>query len=291
MAVRRFAISGMVLTLWALGLSAAATSAQSDPAAQPVHIETGQELLARMTPAQKEQFDTAGKAFDAHQYADALAGFKALLKELPGDPVIAKFSSEAALQSGDSAFALEQLKPIVRANPDDWQAVPLLARAYAESGDAADRDAGMAQMVELHKRGVAPPNIQQYTIERIKAGDKFLVIRTSIVPWGVYKVYDLGQLMDSQGNIVLRVTIESGDFDQPLFAQQHPKEAAAGVREFSLDAYRDTGMGSNGEATQTHTTYKFFVGQPSYDTVRQAFLDVATGKAPAMSSRSGLPTP
>jgi hypothetical protein len=288
MTLRSFGIFAIALSLT---FSAPATFAQTGPAAQPGNVETGQELLARLTPAQKEQFGTAGKAFDAHQYADALAGFKALLKELPGDPVITKFASEASLQTGDTTFPLEQLKPIVKENPDDWQAVSLLTRAYAESGDTADRDTGMAQMVDLHKRGVAPPKLQQYTIERIKTGDNFLVIRTSIVPWGYYNVYDLGQLMDSQGNILLRVTIESGDFDQPLFAKQHPKEAAAGLREFSLDAYRDSGVNAGGQRTQTHTTYKFFIGQPSYDTVRQAFLDVATGKASAISSRSGLPVP
>jgi len=35
-----------------------------------------------------------------------LASFKSLLKELPAEPLLIKFASEAALQSGDTAFAL-----------------------------------------------------------------------------------------------------------------------------------------------------------------------------------------
>ena len=77
MTLRSFEIFAIALSLT---FSAPATFAQTGPAAQPGHVETGQELLARLTPAQKEQFGTAGKAFDAHQYADALAGFKSLLK-------------------------------------------------------------------------------------------------------------------------------------------------------------------------------------------------------------------
>ncbi len=44
---------------------------------------------------------------------------------LRAEPLVAKFASEAALQSGDMDFALGQLKPAVAANPDDWQALSL----------------------------------------------------------------------------------------------------------------------------------------------------------------------
>jgi hypothetical protein len=37
-----------------------------------------------------------------------------------------------------------------------------------------------------------------------------------------------------------------------FFAKQHLKEAAAGAREFTLDAYRETGLNQAGQRTQTH---------------------------------------
>ena len=58
--------------------------------------------------------------------------------------------------------------PIVKANPDDWQALSLLTRAYAESGDKINRDSGIAQMLVLHRRGVTPSGLQRYIAERIK---------------------------------------------------------------------------------------------------------------------------
>jgi len=173
-----------------------------------------------------------------------------LLGQLPGDSVLSKFSSEAALNVGDASYALRTVRPLAQANPNDWHAVALLTRACAESGDTACRDSGITNMLDLHRRGVVPRQVQQYLVERVKSGENTLVIRTSLEPWGYYQVYDLGQVMDREGKIFLRITIESSDGDQALFAKENPKEGAAGHRRFSLDAYRETGLNSNGKRTQ-----------------------------------------
>ena len=133
-------------------------------------------------------------------------------------------------------------------------------------------------MLELHGRGIIPRNMQQYVVERVKVGENFLLIRTSLEPWGLYKVYALGQVMDAGGKILLRTTLESNDADQPLFAKEHPQEAAKGMRSFSLDSYQETGLNGSGQRTQTHATYKFFVGQPSYAVVREEFVRIAMEK-------------
>ena len=104
-------------------------------------------------------------------------------------------------------------------------------------------------------------------------------------------MYALGQVIDGEGKIFLRATLESNDADQPLFAKQHPEEASKGMREFSLDGYLNTGINSEGKQTQTHYTYKFFVGQPTYEVVREEFVKVATGKATPLTSRTNLVVP
>jgi hypothetical protein len=63
------------------------------------------------------------------------------------------------------------------------------------------------------------------------------------------------------------------------------------MRSFSLDAYRETGLNNKGQRTQTHFTFKFFDGQPSYATVRDEFLKVANGTTQPVSSTSGLIVP
>jgi hypothetical protein len=250
--------------------------------------ESVQDLIAKLDPEQKALWDQAAKAFNSQRYADALVTYKGLLAKIPSDPILSEFASEAALNSSDNAFALAILKPLAANDPNDWQAVSLLARACAESGDTACRDSNLAHLMELHKQGVAPPNLRQFVLERVKIGDNTLVVLPSLEPIGFYKVYDLGRLMDRNGNIFMRITIESGDFDQSTFAKEHPTEAALGTRAFSLDAYRETGLNGNGQRTQTHFTYRYYVGQPTYEQVRQAFIDVANGKATPSSSRTGL---
>ncbi len=231
------------------------------------------------------------KAFGAQNYSDALATFKQMLTQVQGDPVIAKFAGEAALNTGDAPFALTVLKPVATSDPADWQAGALLTRTCAELGDTTCRDSGMAHMLDLHRQGITPRRMQQYILEHLKVGENTLTIRTSLEPWGYYKVYDLGQVSGNDGSIFLRITLESADADQIDFAQKYPKEASEGLRRFSLDAYRETGLNANGQRTQTHYTYKFFVGQPGYQMVRDEFIKIATGRAIAMSSRTNLTVP
>ncbi len=287
----RLRLCERVVLFTLLTMSSPAHSAAQANTATPSDRETPQVLIAKLNPQQKQQFDEAGKAFNGRQYVDALAIYKRLLGELPGDAMLSKFASEAALNSGDVAFALSTMKPIAQADPDDWQAAALLTRACAESGEASCRNAGIAHMLELHGRGITPRNMQQYIVERVKVGDNFLLIRTSLEPWGPYKVYALGQLTDPEGKIFLRTTLESNDADQPLFAKEHPEEAAKGMRSFSLDSYQETGLNGSGQRTQTHATYKFFVGQPSYEVVREEFVKIAAGKVPMLTSRPNLVVP
>ena len=275
----------------ALLLLPAGGLAQSNSAPPANSRESTQDMVAKLNPQQKQQFDDSIKAYREQRYGDAFAIQKQLLKELAGDPILSKFASEAALHTGDTAFALSTLRPIAQADPDDWQAASMLTRACAESGDKACRDQGIAHMLDLHQRGVTPPRMQDYPVESVKIGESTLLITTSLVPWGFYKVYAYGKVTDSAGKLFLSISLESNDTDQPVFAKQHPDEAAKGIRQFSLDAYRETGLNANGQRTQTHFTYKFFDGQPPYETIRDEFIKIVSGQSSPISSRSGLVVP
>jgi len=233
--------------------------------------ETVKDLVDRLSPEQKQQFQNASKAFNAEQYADAFATLKQMLTDLKGDPIIAKFASEAAINTGDPAFAITTLRKVSEANPEDWQATALLTRACAELGDSKCRDTGMAHMQDLHNRTVIPPNVQQYILERIRSGQNTLVIRTSLAPWGPYQVYDLGQVLGPDGKTFLRITLEHSD-----------------SKNFSFDSYKETGLDSAGQRTQAHYTFQLLKNQPPYDIVRSVFISIAEGTVKPLSSRTGL---
>lgn len=253
------------------------------PASPAPPLESIEDLTAHLNPEQKHQFDDAMRSFNSHVYADALPIYKSLLQQLQGDAVLTKLATEAALNTGDTSFALSALRFLAAANPNDWQATALLARACAESGDKTCRDTEMAHMLDLRHQGITPPRLKQYLVERVPVGENTLVIQASLEPWGRFNVYDMGLVLDREGKALLRITLESDDGDQGLLASEHPKEAAAGVRRFSFDGYRDT-VGSNEQPNQTHYTYKLLVGQPSYDSVRENFISIAKGGGGAVTS-------
>lgn len=78
---------------------------------------------------------------------------------------------------------------------------------------------------------------------------------------------------------------------QPIFQKEHPAEAAKGERRFSMDGYSEQQHGPNGTATQTHATYGFFDGRPTYDTFRDRALTIAQGQSSLVSGASGTLTP
>ena len=64
---------------------------------------------AQVVGAHGEEFAAARKAFGAGDYPAALASFKKLIAEEPGNGVYKKFAAEAALNVGDAGFVLGTL--------------------------------------------------------------------------------------------------------------------------------------------------------------------------------------
>jgi len=131
--------------------------AQTSQAPAATHRESTQEFIARLNLQQKLQFDDAATAYKEKRFGDAVAIYKRMLNDFPGDPILLKFASEDSIQAGDPGFAVNSLKPLVQADPDDWQAAALLTRSCAELGDKPCRDAGIAHMLDLRSRGLTPP--------------------------------------------------------------------------------------------------------------------------------------
>ena len=275
-----------------IGVSAAAQSAQTSPpatvspqAVQPGHVpgaENAQtDALGQFTPAQREQYDAAGRLFSAERFAEALDIFRPLLAGLPpgspGQVLVAKFASEAAINTGDYDFAVRTLTPIEAADANDWQAAGLLARAYAEGSQPQKRDAELARLKDLHTRAVTPQiaKQQQVLLERIPEKNGSLRVWYSLEPWGRYRVYVYARVYNQAGQQLLRITLESSDFDQPLFAKEHPDLAARGQRRFSLDGYGEEQKLPNGQMTGSHMTFGFFDGEPAYDVVRGRMVQIA----------------
>lgn len=239
-----------------------------------------------LSPQQQAIFAAARSDFGAEKWPDALAKFQTLHTQLPNNLIFSKFAAEASLNTGDTAAAIALLQPIELANPADWQARALLARSYAESGQDNRRDAELDKLLALHAASTDPQfkQLTQFLVSRIPAGGGHLDLFYSLQPWSHYDIYEMARVYNASGQQVYRITLESNDFDQPLWAKQHPDLAARGMRMFSMDGYSEPHPGPNGTSTQTHATFGFFDGRPSYNLVRDRMTTIAVGKGGPMSS-------
>ncbi len=244
-----------------------------------------------LTPAQTELFSAATAEFGKDNFTDSLPKFKTLHAAVPGNPLFAKFGAEAAVNVGDYATATSFLQPILVVDPDDVQALAIQAHSYAQQGDSTHRDAVLAHLQTLHDAGAT--KLQSIVIEKdpLPNGGR-AVLYYYLEPFSRFHIALMARLYDAGGKQTSRIALESDDIDQISFAKDHPTEAAAGVRIYSMDGYSEQ-PGANGKgATQTHSTLCpvkgcFMMGRPSYDLFRTTVLNAT--KSQPLSTTTGIP--
>ena len=252
-----------------------------------------QPVSPALTAEQQALFEAAKKDFGEHHPDLALEKMKQLHAMVPENATIMDGTAETAVTLGQDAYAISLLKPWIATHPDDSFALEWLARAYAESGDVAERDRTVARVVKLHENTTDDrfKRADRFMVERVKLASGSLEIYYALVPFSPYHIYMLGRQVDATGTLIRQITLESNDMDQVGFAKDHADMAAKGSRRFSIDTYSASKAGPNGEATQTQALIGFIDGQPSYDDTKARMLKVAGGQTPPMETRSGLPVP
>jgi hypothetical protein len=237
--------------------------------------------LSSLTRAQKKAFMESQDAFVANRYADALGELRTLLSQLPPNtPALsatAERTAEAAIYAGDQTYAISLLKPIEARDGSDCPARTLLARAYAEQGKSAERDAEIAALNELHKQAPESPigKLDAFLLEQhsLKGGGA-VTIAYFLRPAAPHNTHILAQIFSASGNLMLHIELDSDDPDQVYFKEIHPDLAAKGDRRYSLDAFLDKALPDN-TSEDRHALIQFFDGAPSYDTVRERIMTIA----------------
>jgi hypothetical protein len=246
-----------------------------------------------LTAEQQASLASARQDFGAKNFTAALAIMRGLHEQRPDDATITDGTAETAIEAGDGAYATSILKAQEANSPADWRARTFLARAYAESGQVVARDAELKSLMALHASTTDPAfaKLNEFLLERVSAGSGHVDFHYSVQPWSRYNIYVMARVFDGDGKQTYRITLESSDMDQTLFAKDHPDLAAKGVRVFTLDGYSEPQPGPNGTHSQTHATFGFLHGQPTYDETKSRMLAIAAGKNGPMSTTSGIPIP
>lgn len=279
------ALCGASFSLAPAQVSTAPAPAPQQPAAQKPAAQPPS--LAPQPPNPDALVDQQAEAkviasLQTRDFAAALAGAKAIVAAHPDSPKANKLVGVVLLDEQKSSDALPYFQKALQLAPDDPTVHGLLLQAYAQSGDKADRDKERAVLRGYHSDGNHSgfAQIPSYLIETIPVGDKTVQASEFYEPFGEFHFYYRFNIFSADGHIQSFIALESDDADQALFAQQHPKEAAAGERRFSLDGYSRSADGNVSQAL-----YSFFNGEPSYDNVRDLVVKlVQTGKAPLPSA-------
>ena len=241
--------------------------------------------LGDLSGAQKKTFLKSEDELAAGRYGDAYGDLRGLLAQVPQDApehaVMAELTAEAAIFAGERSYAISLLKPVEERDGSDCLARTLLARADAESGESAERDAEINALIELHKQSPKSSvgKLDAFLLEQHKLEDGGMVrIWYGLQPWGPHNTHLYSEILDASGQTIARLELDSDDPDQVYFRQIHPELAARGDRRYSLDAFADR-TSPDGKVDREHALIQFFDGAPSYDTVRDRILTIAERSA------------
>jgi hypothetical protein len=240
-----------------------------------------------LTPEQDALFAAAQKDFFANNYKEALTKFQTLHAQVPDNAIFAKFGAEAAVNTGDYTAATALLTPVLAATPEDPQALGIQAHLFGQQHNIVARDAALAHLQKLHDDGTL--KLQSVIVEKdpLPNGGEVTII-DFLEPFSRFHIALMARFYDASGKQTSRIALESDDIDQISFAKDHPKEAAAGIRIYSMDSYSER-PAANGTITQTHGTMCpvkgcFMTGRPTYEFFREHVLKDTNDKPPIQSS-------
>ncbi len=217
------------------------------------------------------------EAFRSGDFSRALAIFNEVISKAPENVVAHNMVGNCSLRLKDYPAAATSFQRALELQPDELHNISGLIEAYALGGQAKERDTLRAHINELEQAGKLPQNYH-YIFDAFTVGEKNVQVVEFLNSTGKFHYRYHFNVVDGAGKTTSRIALESDDIDQGLWAKTHAKEAAAGQREFSLDGYAFS------EHSFTHSTFRFYDGEPSYDQVCEDVKKVLTGIAKPTSS-------
>jgi tetratricopeptide (TPR) repeat protein len=276
----------LLLSLTGISFGQATVPTQPAPPAQTSPAAPATASGSQLDPQAREHVVTAlrEKKFDV-----ALSESKALLIANPGSAQANKLVGVVLLDMQKPSDALPYFQKALELDPNDPSVHSLLVQAYAASGDTKHRDEQRVILRSYHSDGKHPDISRSagYMIESFPVGDKIVQAFEFYEPYGTFHLYYRFNVFNGDGHLERFLTLESDDADQAAYAKEHPKEAAAGERRFSLVSYRQNNVGQ-----PTRDPISTIDGQPIYDDLRVRVIKaLQEGSKPTAGTTAGTPAP
>ena len=234
-------------------------------------------LLAASALAQSpeiaQKMRDAQQAFGAGDCGRALTTLREIIAADPQNYAAHLLSAHCLLRQKDYPGAIVEFRRMLELRPETPQGVLGLIEAYARSGDTAHRDAEVEHLRALMSAGNLPKTLR-FVREQFTAGDRSVVVSEYPYVTALRSRY-LFDVFDAQQKLGRRLELVSGEGDQAAFRERHPREAAAGARQFSLLSRPLTPPPEPNEAT----VRVYDRGEPAYAQVVADVKAVLAGKA------------
>ena len=207
-------------------------------------------------------------AMDHGDYAGAQTFFAKYADENPNDIEAWYDLGGAELALKKPADAAKAYEKCIALRSDAWGAHENLALAYAETENwvAFDKERALIKAARDAKTMRTNPD-EHDLIDVLQVGDKRYEVWYYYTLHGHFHVRYVAIFFGKDGKAEDWLQAESDDADQGMFQSQHPKEAAAAVRVFSLDTYHSENGGYPSQGL-----IKFYQGEPTYEDFRKDVL-------------------
>ena len=243
-----------------------ASSTSSAPAAQ--QAESSQAGPSDLHSLRRQGMET----YRQGDYAGALLIFRQVTTADPTDIVAYNIAGNCSMRLKDYPAAIDFFQHALQLRPDEYHNVSGLIRAFTLAGKTKERDELRKHISELEQAGKLPDTFN-YVFEKFDVADKEIEVAEFPKIQGFFGERYRFKVLNSAGKEVFCVVLESDAAEQPAWAKEHPKEAASGSRKFTLDGY----------ASDSHSTYGSYDGEPPYEQVREEAKQVLAGKKQATS--------
>jgi L-ascorbate metabolism protein UlaG (beta-lactamase superfamily) len=239
-------------------------------------------LLAAIALAQsagiEEKMRDAQKAFGAGDCGRAQTMLREIIAADPQNYAAHVLSAHCLLRQKDYAAAIGEFRRMLELRPDTPQGVLGLIEAYVRSGDMARRDAEAEHLRALMNAGSVPMTLR-FTREQFTAGENSVVVSEYPYLTALRSRYRF-DVSDAQENLARQLELVSREGDQAGFRKRHPRQAAAGERQFSLVSRQLTPSPEPNEVV----VRVYDRGEPAYEQVVADVEALLAGKALAASS-------
>lgn len=216
-----------------------------------------------------------------NEHNEALEKYQRVLATDPDNHVALFNAGLAAYLLGRPEESVACWTKLKELTPEDWRLRCKLIQAYQALGRSRERDDEREGLLQV--RSVTHDDelrrARKFCRDQITMGDSRIMVFEFFELEGDMPIRYSFDVPDSSGQqVAARYTL--GAYESTNAYARDTGQIQPGQRLFHLDGYKPGGV---------HETYGFFVGEPDYDTVRSAVMQVLQGTWQSVTRSS--PTP